>query len=74
MDTGDPDGTLRAPDTPLAREYAENLPLQSDMRDSLVTMACWERGFSVSLIMRRRAQDRLNSPLISSPLIIARQC
>jgi hypothetical protein len=41
-------GTLKALDTPLAKEYAENLLLQSDMRDSLAAMECWERRFASS--------------------------
>jgi hypothetical protein len=43
-----PAGTLKALDTPLAKEYAENLLLQSDMRDSLAAMECWERRFASS--------------------------
>jgi hypothetical protein len=43
-----PAGTLKALETPLAKEYAENLLLQSDMRESLAAMECWERRFAES--------------------------
>jgi hypothetical protein len=45
---GTQNGALRALDTPLARQYAENLLLQRDMRDSLAAMELWERRFASS--------------------------
>jgi hypothetical protein len=39
-------GALRALNTPLASQYAENLVLQRDMHDSLAAMELWERRFA----------------------------
>lgn len=41
-------GTLKALETPLAKEYAENLLLQNDMQGALATMECWQRRFASS--------------------------
>ncbi|MEZ2143650.1 hypothetical protein AAE026_15410 [Bradyrhizobium sp. DN5] len=40
--------TLKALETPLAKEYAENLLLQNDMQRALATMECWQRRFASS--------------------------
>jgi hypothetical protein len=40
------DGTVKALDTPLAKEYAENLLLRNDVRECLAAMECWERRFA----------------------------
>jgi hypothetical protein len=42
------DGTLKALETPLAKEYLENLLLQKDMNDSLAAMEVWQRRFASS--------------------------
>jgi hypothetical protein len=42
------DGTLKALETPLAKQYAENLLLQKDMKDSLAAMEVWQRRFASS--------------------------
>lgn len=39
---------LKALDTPLAKEYAENLILQQDMRNSLETMALWQEKYAAA--------------------------
>jgi hypothetical protein len=43
---GSSESALKALNTPLAKEYAENLLLQADMRRSLDAMECWERRFA----------------------------
>jgi hypothetical protein len=43
-----PDGPMKALDTPAAKEYAENILLVMDMRESIAAMECWERRFAES--------------------------
>jgi hypothetical protein len=49
------DGPMKALNTPSAQEYAENILLLMDMRESLAAMECWERRFASS----RDPEDQL---------------